>query len=332
MSREIGIGTLPDDAPLVPVQTACAQAVRVASVRHPCHEHVAISLAADSFPASAPGQFLQLLCHATEDSAAQVHAWPAGAFPRISDPDFAGTQAYLRRPFSIADREDRGDETHLTVISRAVGVGTTWLDRLRAGDTVDITGPLGRGFDIPPAHVPVVLVGGGVGIPPLLYLTRVLHDRGHADATLIVGARTRDLLPVDLREEPPRDAAPAPCVRLPGEAPFASIVTSDDGSVGLRGLTTDALAAWAAQRGDAARGAVVMACGPDPMLRALARHTRALGMACQLCIERNMGCGLGTCLSCVVRVRAPLRPLGWRWALTCNDGPVFDRDALPDYD
>ena len=111
MTREIDVGALPDDAPLVPVQTACAQVVRVASVRRLCREHVAISLAADSFPASAPGQFLQLLCHAAEDSAAQVHAWPEGAFPRISDRDFAGTQAYLRRPFSIADREDRRDGT-----------------------------------------------------------------------------------------------------------------------------------------------------------------------------------------------------------------------------
>ena len=75
---------------------------------------------------------------------------------------------------------------------------------------------------------------------------------------------------------------------------------------------------------------MVFACGPEAMLHAVAARTRALDWDCQLCIETVMGCGLGTCLSCVVRVRDDRRSAGWRWALSCSEGPVFERDTLLD--
>jgi dihydroorotate dehydrogenase electron transfer subunit len=164
-----------------------------------------------------------------------------------------------------------------------------------------------------------------------MYLARHLHDLGRRDVTAIFGATTHDLLPVLLISEPARDGTPTHCAHLPAEAHFAATITTDDGSLGLKGVVTDALGLWHRSRGGNSAGAVVFACGPDAMLRALARQTRELGLRCQLSIERMMGCGLGACQACITRLCDPSRPDGWRWALTCSDGPVFDRDALFDY-
>lgn len=296
-----------------------------------CREHVALEFVADHFPPSTPGQFLQVQCAGCASGSPSSARWSQGPAPARS----AADQPFLRRPFSIADHwTDAAGSVHLAVISRTVGRGTAWLESLRPGDTLNVTGPLGRGFRIPEQDVPLVLIGGGVGIPPMLYLARRLHELGRREVCIIFGATTRDLLPVALRSEPPRDGGAAPCVVLPGGAEFLAMVTSDDGSVGMRGVVTDALAAWQSRRGGASakvRGQV-FACGPEGMLKAVAAVTRRLGLACQVCIERTMGCGLGTCLSCVVRRRDPGRPSGWSWALACSDGPVFDRDELLDYD
>jgi dihydroorotate dehydrogenase electron transfer subunit len=244
--------------------------------------------------------------------------------------------AFLRRPFSIADRyEDDEGQTRLVVISRAIGSGTQWLDARRAGETLNLTGPLGRGFRVPPEGTSLVLIGGGVGIPPLLYLSRVLHATGRRDVTVIFGAMRASLFPVRRSAPASREGSASACLQLPGDAPYDAMVTTDDGSLGMPGRVTDALRAWRqldGARRDGQTEACVLACGPEPMLRAVARLTRELGQACQLCIERTMGCGLGTCLSCVAKVRAPERPAGWRWAMSCTEGPVFDRDTLVEYD
>lgn len=308
---------------------ACAIEARVAACAPICREHVRIELVTGDFPPSEPGQFVQLQCRDADDARCAVHDWPEGHFPSLCDKDLRAERAFLRRPFSIADRVDGpGGDARLTVISRAVGVGTRWLEGLRAGDILNLTGPLGHGFEIAGDGGDVVLAGGGVGIPPLLYLARRLHESGWTNVVAFFGARSREVLPVRLQSEPDAEGRPTPCVFWPGDAPYPVAIASDDGSIGWRGLVTDALRRWS--RGRAARRVQVLACGPEGMLQAVAAATRALGWACQLCIERNMGCGLGTCLSCVVRVRAADRPQGWRWALTCQDGPVFCRDDLLD--
>lgn len=295
-----------------------------------CREHVALEFVLDHCPPSQPGQFLQLACADCDPpEAPRVIDWPEGTLPIAQRRPEIDRGAFLRRPFSIADRVDAEDGTHLTVISRAIGVGTRWLERLTTDSVLNLTGPLGRGFDIPDTPAPLLLIGGGVGIPPLLYLARHLHAQRRENVTLILGAMTRDLLPVRLQEEPAHAPEASRCVELPGDAPYPAIITTDDGSAGLRGYTTDALRLLL-ERTDMG-DAVVMACGPEPMLRTTAHLTRQFGVQCQLCIERPMGCGLGTCLSCVVRVRDAARPNGWRWALACSDGPVFSRDALLDY-
>ncbi len=309
---------------------ACAALARIISRTAICAEHVSVEFTHAAFPRSEPGQFLQLALADTPESAQAVRDWPAGGFPELAGGDWQAA-AFLRRPFSIADQWiDGSGGTHLVVISRTVGIGTRWLEHVRPGDTLDVTGPLGHGFEVPAEEMPLVLIGGGVGIPPLLYLAKELHARGRRDVTLIFGAMSGALLPVRLAAEPTTDGSARACLQLADQADYGAIITTNDGSLGLRGLVTDGLAAWhaARQSGPSTPAGLVFACGPNPMLSALAQQTRALGLGCQLCIERTMGCGLGTCLSCVVRVRDASRPQGWRWALTCTDGPVFDRDAL----
>jgi dihydroorotate dehydrogenase electron transfer subunit len=315
-----------------PPKTLCSSDARVTARERVCREHVALDLALPTFPPSHAGQFVQLLCRPLDEPAATLRDWPTDGFPSLSDTTLRGPQAFLRRPFSLADRDTGNDgRTRLRIISRTIGPGTHWLEHLHPGDTLNLTGPLGSGFRIPAAPVPLVLIGGGVGIPPLLYLTRRLRELRFPDVTVIFGATTRDLLPLRLTVEPARDGTPRPCVQLPADAAFPAIITTDDGSAGLRGLVSDGLQAWHQQTGRASQDAIVLACGPERMLAAVARLTRTLGLGCQLCIERNMGCGVGTCLSCVVRVRDDARPEHWRWALACTDGPVFDRDELLDY-
>ncbi len=311
---------------------SCGVEARVTRCDRPCREHVRIELAAATFPSSEPGQFLQLLCRESDSGPPVVHDWLPERPPSLSDKDLQQRRALLRRPFSIADRWTADDgASRLCVISRAVGAGTRWLLDLRPGDVLDVTGPLGRGFRLPERAAPVLLIGGGVGIPPMLYLARRLHELRWADATAIFGVRARDLLPVALHAQPAADAEPRDCVAYPAGAAIPTAIASDDGSVGMRGLVTDALLAWHRRRGGDAQRITVFACGPEAMLKAVAHETRRLGLACQLCVERQMGCGLGTCLSCTVRVRDAAATQGWRWALACQDGPVFDRDDLLDY-
>lgn len=214
----------------------------------------------------------------------------------------------------------------MCVISRNVGIGTHWLDTIQEGSTLNLTGPLGRGFRLPDADRPVLLVGGGVGIPPLLYTARCLHESGHRNVRIIFGAMSEDLFPVPMTDEPAPDGSARPCLLLPGGARYEAVVTTDDGSAGMRGRVTDAM-----RRLKPSEVPLVLACGPDAMLRAVADLTRSLDWPAQLCIERNMGCGIGTCLSCVVRHVDNERPEGWRWALACTDGPVFARDDLVEY-
>lgn len=299
---------------------------RVTRVDHVCREHVLIEAEVDHFPPSAPGQFLELRCHTEPSESAREATWREGRFPQLTDSGMFFRDPYLRRPFSIADRVETTSGSRLSVISRNIGPGTNYLDHLAVGSTLNLSGPLGVGFRIPDDDRPLVLVGGGVGIPPLLYLARRLRERRCTNVTVVFGAASADLLPVPLRSDPSTAGEPAHCLMLPEDAPFPAVVTTDDGTLGLRGRVTDAIDRLAPRL--AGSCPLIMACGPERMLDALAHQSRTLGWGCQLCIERFMGCGMGTCLSCCTRVVAPDRPAGWRWALACSEGPVFDRDAL----
>jgi dihydroorotate dehydrogenase electron transfer subunit len=278
-----------------------------------CDEHYQLDLSLTGFPPSHPGQFVQALCRDSSVSACG-----------------SGSRAYLRRPFSIADRYiDDAQRDIVSIIHRAIGPGTRWLADRTPGDLVDITGPLGRGFQVDDATQQHILVGGGVGIPPLLYLARLLRGAG-SNVTAIFGARSRILMPLACNVEPARDATPTCCVRYAGFENVPAVITSDDGSIGFHGFVTDALAALMERSEYRDAATIAYACGPEPMLRAVSHLTRKRGVDCQLCIERMMGCGLGTCLSCIVRV-VDESGIGWRYALTCQEGPVFERDLLVEH-
>ena len=240
--------------------------------------------------------------------------------------------AFLRRPFSLAGRGDDAMGTWLDVIHRVVGVGTQWLAELEPGDDVDLIGPLGNRFDLPGDKSLGLLVGGGVGLPPMFYLAEALQAAGW-DATAFVGARSADLLAVtlDSRTPPHHGGMATPCVEQYGRYGYATVVTTDDGSAGFRGRITDGLEQHVHRLSPAdRRQAVVFACGPEPMMCTAAALADQHGIECQVCLEQAMACGMGTCQSCVVRIEDHDHPHGrtedgrpWRYKLACTDGPVF---------
>jgi len=225
-----------------------------------------------------PGQFVSVLCRTGE-------SW---------DP-------LLRRPFSIY----RAEEDAFSFLYRVAGRGTRQLSRARAGETLDLVGPLGRGFwyrDLVPGSR-VALVGGGVGVLPLFFLSQRLLEAGAVPEIYAGFASARQAVALDRWQ------------RL-GLAPQ---VATDDGTLGYRGVVTELL-----ERRLAGEGLQrIYACGPRPMLREVARLAGAWGIPCQVAMEEWMACGAGVCLSCVIKVEDDASP-GGRWMRVCREGPVFD--------
>jgi NAD(P)H-flavin reductase len=202
---------------------------------------------------------------------------------------------YLPRAFSVARR--RGGELHFLL--EDVGPGSRRLCELCAGDRVWVLGPLGRGFNSPPAGRSPILVGGGAGIAPLA----ILQDSLECEAAVLLGFR---------------DAARARGATLLRDP----VVATDDGSAGYHGLVTDLLAA--ALRRDA--DAVVYGCGPAGMLEGVRAICAEHGIPAQLALEAAMACGFGACFGCVVPRR------GGGYLRVCVDGPVIDAAELEHVD
>ena len=298
---------------------------RVLDNRPICLDHYQLRVSVSGFPPSGPGQFVNIFCgqRGAQAGAREVD-WPAGGLPRLSQAELAGRQPLLRRPFSLAGRTDRTDGTsELEVIHHVVGVGTAWLATLEPGAEVDLLGPLGNGFTIRQDRPLAALVGGGVGIPPLLYLAEALTAAGKQTVAL-AGARTGRALPLTTEPtEPPSQAGwPTLCTLEFAARGVPTVVATDDGSLGVGGMVHEAFERWCQQRRPAADELAVYACGPSEMMKAVAGLCVPRGLDCQLALERHMGCGMGTCQSCVVRVAAD-EPPGWKFKLACADGPVF---------
>lgn len=214
----------------------------------------------------------------------------------------ASAEPPLRRPFSVMGVDPAA--ALFTLFVKAIGPGTRALAALREGETAQCLGPLGRAFGIPPAGTLPLLVAGGYGIAPFLLLSGTLARRGRAARVFYGGRTAADL---QLRE---RFAALG--------VPLAA--ATEDGSVGHRGRVTEPLEAFL----DAEPGpAEILACGPEPMLHAVARIASARALKAQVSLDPWMGCGLGTCLGCVVRIQeaGDERP---RFRCACTEGPVFD--------
>lgn len=301
-----------------------------------CREHYRLRLRVPGrFPPAAPGQFIQLGCGPTDAAAYPTAAidWRPGQRPTLGQVELCEPSALLRRPFSLAGRGDDDRGTWLDVVHRVVGTGTRWLQRRRAGDTLDFIGPLGNRFTLPPGKGLGLLVGGGVGLPPMFYLAQSLAAAGW-DAVAFVGAQSDDLLAVTWvdGQQPDGDGSPRACVQEFARFGYGSVVTTDDGSLGLRGLITAGLRRYVDAMDAASRSrAVLFTCGPMGMMRAAAHLATQARIDAQVCMEQAMACGMGTCQSCIVRIEDRAAPQGvtpagrpWRYRLCCTDGPVFD--------
>ena len=302
----------------------------VRSNRCLCDEHHLLRLdAGRDFPPSCPGQFVQLACgRGDEGGGPVVHPWLDDAPPRIGRPELVESLTLLRRPFSLAGREQVGTRTVLDIVCRVVGRSSAQLAGLGEGDAVSVMGPLGNCFRWPDDMTLGVLVGGGVGLGPLLYLAEALHRAGKK-VVAFAGAKSASLLPLTLVGSPPADRS---CLPGPWAAEFAKwgarvVIATEDGSVGFAGQVTDALWKWLDGGPGLPADTVVYTCGPEPMLRALASGCAHRGLACQAAMERRMACGVGACQSCACKVKAQAPP-GWRYELVCTDGPVFDAHDL----
>lgn len=217
----------------------------------------------------------------------------------------------LRRPFSVFEvlRDQHGAPTGISLLNKRVGVSTGLIYTAQAGERVDCLGPLGRPFSLvdPPAQA--WMVAGGVGLAPFRALAEALCGRG-TTAVLFYGARTAaELFYLDVFR--------ALGVEL--------VLTTEDGSLGEHGRIVAPLERrLSSQRTD--RPVMVYACGPEGMLAATARTAARHGRACQISVERIMGCGLGGCYSCVVPMRSD--DGRFHYVRSCIEGPVLAGDQI----
>lgn len=295
-----------------------------------CREHYRLALRVENFPPSVPGQFVEILCDLqTHQHEPRELEWQPGHKPPSPGEQYLTTDLpYLRRPFSIAGRRDGPGRTwtDLDIIHRVVGKGTGILETLRPGDRVSILGPLGKGFRISANLKNALLVGGGVGIPPMIYLAEKVSRFG-INAIAFAGAQKGDLVSLTLPPTAPLPQADAiPVLNTAEFSAFGvpTVIATDDGSLGFAGFVTQALEKFLTSHPDMNRdNTVIYCCGPTPMMKATSLVANRFDIACQVSLEQPMACGMGTCQSCVIKFRVP-ESSDWVYKLTCTDGPVFD--------
>ncbi|MFC0188961.1 dihydroorotate dehydrogenase electron transfer subunit [Fictibacillus aquaticus] len=209
-----------------------------------------------------------------------------------------GFSSLLRRPISICDADTANNR--LKMVYRAQGKGTAWLSTRSRGDKIDLLGPLGNGFnqDVVEAGGKALLVGGGIGVPPLYYLGRKLAQKGVAVSFALGFQSSKDAFYIEKFKEIGRVA-----------------VATADGTIGKKGFVTDVMDKFTAEQ------PVVFACGPSPMLRALNHKTE--GLNAYYSFEERMGCGVGACFACVCEAATPSG-----YVKICSDGPVFKKEEV----
>ena len=198
----------------------------------------------------------------------------------------------LPRPISICEVKDN----RLRIVYRVVGGGTKLMSTYQDGAQIDIIGPLGNGFAMRDGKA--ILVGGGIGIPPMVELAKQLSDKiGKENVTAVMGYRDELFLTEELEQ-------------------FAQVViATEDGSTGTKGTVVDAL------NENGVSGDVMYACGPIPMLKAL--KDWAKDIECQISLEERMACGIGACLACVCKTKEKDEHSNVCNKRICKDGPVF---------
>ncbi len=211
-----------------------------------------------------------------------------------------GEDSLLRRPLSVHQLADETCAAKFAFLYALVGKGTHWLSQRQAGSTLDLVGPVGRGYSIYPGSRNLVLVAGGIGIAPLFFLAQRALNQGYS-VTLLLGASTAMQL--------------YPGYLLPPKAKI--VIATEDGTAGYKGMITDLLQDYAGKADQ------VFACGPVPMYRAIAaRKLKFLKTnSIQVSLELRMGCGRGVCYGCTIKTKSGLKRV-------CEDGPVFDLDDV----
>lgn len=226
-----------------------------------------------------------------------------GQMPEMAAGQFAELRVdgepstFLRRPISLHNVEESKDELWLLVAM--IGNATRQLGRLSVGDTINLLLPLGRGFTLPeqPGQR-YLLVGGGVGIAPLLMLGKSLKKLGCEPTFLLGGRSESDIVERDIYEAVGR-----------------VFITTEDGGLGERGFVTNH-SILSREHFD-----FICTCGPKPMMQAVARYARAAKIPCEASLENMMACGLGACLCCVEETTTGHK-------CVCKDGPVFNINEL----
>ena len=220
-----------------------------------------------------------------------------GQFVQIQEEGF-----FLRRPISLA--EINREAGTLTLIVEERGAGTAKLCQTAPGRSMNLLGPLGRGFTLLHSDAPVLIIGGGIGVPPLLPLGRYYGSK----ASVVLGFRTASAA-ILLEEFRGFGCHIVPC--------------TDDGTLGTRGLVTEPVKELLSKH----RPQLVYACGPMPMLGAVGRLAREWGVRCQVSMEQRMACGVGACLVCSCPVvDAEGKPDGYKQV--CQHGPVFEGEEI----
>lgn len=204
--------------------------------------------------------------------------------------------AFLRRPISIYNVHPSRNTFELLI--QIVGEGTQLLSEVKVGEYVDIMYPLGKSFTTSDSGKKVLLVGGGVGVAPLLYLSRKLKEKG-VDTHILVGGRSSDNI-----------------IETDNFKKYGKIyISTDDGSKGEKGLVTQH-SVMQNMNFDK-----IYSCGPDPMMKAVAKLAKQQNINCEVSLENMMACGIGACLCCVTETTSGHQ-------CVCTDGPVFNTKVL----
>ena len=295
-----------------------------------CREHYRLHLGFAEFPKARPGQFVQLQCRPLGEQLSQRQVdWSEHEPPRFTQSELTDREPLLRRPFSLAShREIDGGSVVLEIIYRAIGTGSTWLAGVRVGESLSVLGPLGNAFEIAESKPLAALIGGGVGIPPMLFQVQALAA-ARKKTFAFNGVRTRDLLPLTVIEEAEVSAKgrPTPCIAEFAAFDADSVIATDDGSLGFTGTVDEAFREWLDANPDKTEHLAVYCCGPEELMRSVSETCLSRRIECQLAMERYMGCGMGACQSCVVKIRDESEG-GWSYKLCCTDGPIFNADRI----
>ena len=284
-----------------------------------------VTLRVRGFPIAKPGQFVHLIPGESSFEDQQIA-------PQKFDIGFVSSEAdsqvdlTVRRAFSIAGLRRSGDHADIDVLYRVVGKCTRWMSGLSVGGRVNVLGPVGNHFTVAEGKKLALLVAGGVGLPPMMWWAQRLSE-ANIETVAFVGAQSRDLVALELSaDDSPAvsRADPKFSAREFTQYGVKVVLSTDDGSLGFAGYVTDALAAYLDVHSPEAGEVTAYACGPEPMMKAVADLCALRSIDCQLCMERSMACGMGTCQSCVVPVHDPDAPDGWCYKLCCTDGPIFD--------